>query len=64
MLILQCTAREIYVLYGSQTGNSEFIASTMAQSKIASLGIRVNCFPLNLAKGVDFKTKAVVVIIG
>lgn len=54
--------RDIYILYGSQTGNSEYIAKDLFK-KCQNLGISSICQTLNSVKKVDLKSVAKVIII-
>lgn len=66
--------RTVFVLYGSQTGNSEFIASDLAAKISAAFGaqdasaelldIQVRCSTLNNVKKTDMKAEAAAVVIG
>jgi flavodoxin len=56
-------SKGIFVLYGSQTGNAEFIATEVA-GKIGGLGLNTTCLPLNKAKGIDLKDQAAFVLVG
>ena len=54
--------KSIYVLYGSQTGNSEMIAKEV-HDKLIEKSIASVCSPLNEAKKTDLKGLAKAVII-
>jgi menaquinone-dependent protoporphyrinogen IX oxidase len=73
--ILCSNVRTIFVLYGSQTGNSEFIANDLAAKftdtftstkdpSAGELNIEVRCCTLNTAKKTDLKAEAAAVVIG
>jgi sulfite reductase alpha subunit-like flavoprotein len=49
--------KDIYILYGSQTGNSEDIAKDL-EDKCRNAGIPVVCMTLNAAKKVTLKDMA------
>ena len=55
--------RELYVLYGSQTGNSEDIAKNIYE-KCSGLGFSTTLLNLNAAKKIPLKEKALAIIIG
>ena len=52
----------IYVLYGSQTGNSEFIAKDI-DCKLQELGIPSLCQTLNSIKKIDIREKALALVV-
>ena len=54
--------REIYVLYGSQTGNAESLAVELSE-KLAEAKIGSKCMALNGAKKLDLKTVASFLIV-
>lgn len=54
--------REVYFLYGSQTGNSEFIAKDIFKT-CSDAGWNGQCLPLNNVKKIDLKPMAKAMII-
>ena len=54
--------REVYVLYGSQTGNAESIAKDLAD-KLTCEGIATKCMELNQAKGCALKEQALCLLV-
>ena len=54
--------RSIYVLYGSQTGNSEHIAKDL-YDKLLELGLPCKCQTLNTIKKVDLRNDASCLVI-
>lgn len=54
--------RKVYVLYGSQTGNSETIGKDLAD-KLQEDNIETECLPLNSAKKLVLKDLAKILII-
>lgn len=65
ILLIFCAShinREIYVLYGSQTGNAESLAVELSE-KLAEAKISSKCMPLNGAKKIELKTVASFLIV-
>ena len=54
--------REIYILYGSQTGNAESLAVDLGE-RLTERGIANTCMPLNGAKKLPLKDLASMLII-
>ena len=52
----------MYVLYGSQTGNSEHIAKNI-YDKLCEIGIDSKLFPLNAAKKIELKKEAAAILL-
>jgi len=53
----------VNILYGSQTGNAEFIAKDLHE-KLNSLGINSMCATMNTMKKVQYQEKCLAVIFG
>ena len=54
--------KEIYILYGSQTGNSEYIAKDVYQQCLTA-DVRCQCLPLNSVKGLDLREMALGLVV-
>lgn len=59
-----CVSRSVYVLYGSQTGNSESIAKDLNDKLESVDGFESCCMALNEAAKLDLKEEALAVVIG
>ena len=53
----------MYVLYGSQTGNAEYIAKDLHE-KLEDSKIQSECLQLNKVKNVDLKKVASLLVVG
>lgn len=54
--------RQVFILYGSQTGNAESLAQDLSD-RLAEIGVASQCMTLNAAKKAELKALAALLVI-